>query len=43
MFHPAKMRTVAVPCHKKDLQPGILHAIIRDAGLSAEQFRRLLK
>lgn len=42
MHHSGKSLTVVVPCHKKDLQPGILHQIIKDAGLTAEQFRRLL-
>jgi len=42
MFHPVKVRTVSVPCHKQDLQAGILHGIIKDAGLTVEQFRRLL-
>ena len=42
MFNPVTVRTVSVPCHRKDLQPGILPAIIKDAGLSVEQFRRLL-
>ena len=43
LFHPRRQRVVVVPCHKQDLQPGILHAIIKDAGLTVEQFRRLLK
>ena len=43
MFNPSTVRTVSVPCHRKDLQPGILHGLIKDAGLSVEQFRRLLK
>ena len=36
-------RTVTVPVHSgRDLKPGTLRAIIRQAGLSVEQFRDLL-
>jgi predicted RNA binding protein YcfA (HicA-like mRNA interferase family) len=31
-----------VPVHKKDLPPGTLRSIIRQAGLSEEEFIRLL-
>lgn len=33
---------VVVPCHNKDLKPGTLRSIIRQAGLSIEEFRALL-
>ena len=35
-------RRVTVPFHRKDLRAGTLHAIIRDSGLSMEQFMELL-
>lgn len=41
LLHSENGLSVTVPLHKRDLQPGILHSIIRDAGLSVEQFRRL--
>jgi predicted RNA binding protein YcfA (HicA-like mRNA interferase family) len=37
------MRTVTVPVHAgRDLKPGTLRAIIRQAGLSVDQFTELL-
>ena len=42
--HPETGRRVTVPIHSgKDLKRGTLRGIIRDAGLSVEEFRRLLK
>jgi predicted RNA binding protein YcfA (HicA-like mRNA interferase family) len=39
--HP--VRTVTVPVHSsRDLKPGTLRSIIRQAGLSPEEFRALL-
>ncbi len=39
--HPA--RTVTVPVHSgRDLKPGTLRSIIKQAGLSLEEFRALL-
>jgi predicted RNA binding protein YcfA (HicA-like mRNA interferase family) len=36
-------RTVAVPCHSgRDLKPGTIRGIIRQAGLSVEEFNELL-
>ena len=36
-------RTVVVPCHSgRDLKPGTLRAIIRQAGLTVEEFNELL-
>ena len=41
---PEGWRQVSVPVHGgRDVQAGTLRAIIRDAGLSVEEFRRLLK
>ena len=44
MAHPDDpRRAVSVPHHgKKDLKPGTLRAIIRQAGLSVEEFNALL-
>ena len=42
--HPETRVTVPVPIHGgRDLPPGTLRDIIRDAGLTVEEFRRLLK
>lgn len=42
--HPEMKITVPVPIHGgKDLRPGTLRGIIRDAGLTVEEFRRFLK
>jgi predicted RNA binding protein YcfA (HicA-like mRNA interferase family) len=36
-------RTVTVPCHAgRDLKPGTLRAIIRQAGMTVEEFNELL-
>lgn len=44
LVHPSDpMRTVTVPVHgSRDLKPGTLRAIIRQAGFSVEEFRELL-
>jgi predicted RNA binding protein YcfA (HicA-like mRNA interferase family) len=37
------MRTVTVPVHAgRDLKPGTIRSIIRQAGLTVDEFRRLL-
>ena len=33
---------VSVPNHRKDLRPGTLHQIIKDAGLTVDEFAALL-
>ncbi len=44
MLHPDTRRRVSVPVHGgRDLKPGTLRGIIRDAGLTVEEFIRLLK
>ena len=44
MRHASSGRTVPVPVHSgQELPPGTLRRIIRDAGLTVEEFRRLLK
>ena len=41
-YHPATHRRTVVPNHPgKDLPAGTLRAIIREAGLSVEEFARL--
>ncbi len=35
-------KRITVPYHKRDLKAGTLRAIIRQTGLSVEEFRRLL-
>jgi len=44
MVHPSRRRRVTVTVHgTEDLPPGTLHSILRQAGLTVEEFRRLLK
>lgn len=44
LSHPATRRTVPVPVHGgRDLKPGTLRAIIRQAGLTVDEFVELLK
>lgn len=41
--HPEKTNLlIVVPVHNKPIKRGLLHAIIKDAGLSREQFLELL-
>jgi predicted RNA binding protein YcfA (HicA-like mRNA interferase family) len=44
LTHPGDpTRTVSVPCHSaRDLKPGTLRSIIRQAGLSVDEFAGLL-
>lgn len=35
-------RQTVVPVHRRDLPPGTLHAILRQAGLTPTEFLRLL-
>jgi predicted RNA binding protein YcfA (HicA-like mRNA interferase family) len=42
--HPGTARSVTVTDHgSRDLPAGTLHGILTDAGLTAEEFRRLLR
>lgn len=44
LWNPDTRRGATVTDHgSKDLPPGTLRGIIRDAGLTVEEFRRLLK
>jgi predicted RNA binding protein YcfA (HicA-like mRNA interferase family) len=40
--HPTRPRIVTVPFHRKDLKRGTLKSILDQAGLSAEEFIRLI-
>jgi predicted RNA binding protein YcfA (HicA-like mRNA interferase family) len=43
LFHSVdRTRKVTIPIHNKDLPPGTLKAILRQAGLSVEEFLDLL-
>ena len=39
--HPRTGRRVSVPCHAKALKKGMLHGIIKQSGLSREEFLKL--
>ena len=44
LIHPDKQITISIPVHKgKTLGKGITLAIIKDAGITTEEFLRLLK
>jgi predicted RNA binding protein YcfA (HicA-like mRNA interferase family) len=43
MQHPETGRNVTVPIHGETLSVGIVHSTIKQAGLSVEEFTRLLK
>ncbi len=40
--HPTRSGLVAVPVHPTDIKRGLLHAILKQAGLSREEFLKLL-
>jgi predicted RNA binding protein YcfA (HicA-like mRNA interferase family) len=42
LTHPSKAGKVTVPMHGGDIKPGTLGGILRQAGLSPDQFRALL-
>lgn len=42
MYKPGHPNPVSVPEHSRDMKPGTLHRIIKDAGLSVDEFRNLL-
>ena len=44
MWHPGTRRHATVPVHgSADLPPGTLRSVLRQAGLTVDEFRRLLK
>lgn len=40
--HPETGRRVTVPYHRKDMKPGTLDSIIKQSGLTREEFLELL-
>lgn len=40
--HPVSMRRTVVPMHTRDLNRGLLKEIIKQAGLTEDEFRELL-
>ena len=42
LWHPKRERMTSVPMHAKDLPRGTMRAIIKQAGLTDEEFRELL-
>ena len=40
--HPQTRRRTVVPMHNRDVPRGLLLAILKQAGLTADQFRELL-
>ena len=40
--HPDRPNVVTVPVHARDLKRGMLSGILKDAGISPEEFRKLL-
>jgi len=43
LYHPDRPElTLTVPYHNRDLKKGTLHRILNQAGLTVEQFRKLL-
>jgi predicted RNA binding protein YcfA (HicA-like mRNA interferase family) len=42
MVHPEERRAIPVPMHNRDLKSGTLSAILRNAGISREEFRKAL-
>ena len=41
--HPTRPGTVIVPFHRGDLKQGTLRGILRQAGLSSDEFLKLLR
>ncbi|MFQ5924644.1 MAG: type II toxin-antitoxin system HicA family toxin [Dehalococcoidia bacterium] len=42
MYKPDLRRPISVPQHPRDLPKGTIRAIIREAGLTVEEFMKLL-
>ena len=42
MYKPGIRRSISIPQHPKDLPKGTLRAIIREAGLTKDEFLKLL-
>ena len=41
MRHPNRPQRIPVPYHVKDLKKGVLHSIIKQSGMSQEEFLSL--
>jgi predicted RNA binding protein YcfA (HicA-like mRNA interferase family) len=39
-YHPESRRRVVIPYHRKDLPPGTLREILRQAGLNKEELEK---
>ena len=42
MVNEARHKKTIIPIHAKDIKKGLLYAIINDAGLTPEEFAKLL-
>jgi len=42
LVHEIERRAIVVPVHNRDLKTGTLTAILRNAGITREEFRELL-
>ncbi len=42
LYKPGHPNPITLPMHSGDLKPGTLRRIIKDAGLTVDEFRRLL-
>jgi predicted RNA binding protein YcfA (HicA-like mRNA interferase family) len=42
LWHAQARRMTSVPIHPTDVKPGTLRAIVKQSGVSEEEFRRLL-
>ncbi|MBI2386630.1 MAG: type II toxin-antitoxin system HicA family toxin [Elusimicrobia bacterium] len=42
LYKPGHPNPITLPMHAGDVKPGTLRRIIRDAGLTIDEFRRLL-
>ena len=41
--HPENRRSTSVPVHGRDIKRGLMKELLQQAGLSEEEFRRLLQ
>lgn len=41
--HPTRPGTIIVPFHRRDMKRGTLHGILKDAGLTSDEFVKLLR
>lgn len=42
LYKPGHPNPITLPMHSGDMKPGTLRRIIKDAGLTLDEFRRLL-